>query len=572
MNMRLILALILSASLFLVACGDENTIINPGDGTDNGADDNGDTDDTDDGGDGTDPDANYVLGSGDDPDFEGGTLEVGMSPIASDGSTGISGRLLDEDGNPAPDGFEASFTSDCVADDLANIDSPISIINGEFSTTYSATGCGESDTITATVNVGSDDDPTNLTATGTVEIEPADLGSIGFVSAEPSNIGIRGMGGLDRSETSLVTFQVRDMVGGGIGGRNVSFSLSTDVGGIELSTDNATSGPNGLVSTTVIAGTVATPVRVNAQIDDTQVGTQSDQLTISTGIPSEDGFSVSASKLNPEALSCDGEPVEITVRARDRFSNPVVDGTAIQFNTQGGTVEPSCQTEDGKCSVTWTSQDPRPANARSSVLAFAVGEESFTDHTGDGRFGNPEYNDGSWDDRGEPFRDDNESGSFDVGIDGFFFDYNRSGERDGPNGLFDGVLCEADSGCGEPLTGIGRSFVITMSGSAAQIDFPTGPSHSISADGALEVLVQDINGNPMPAGTTVSVGDMQYGSVFGPDSFPFGSTSETGPFSFTFELEAEEDPGCGTAFIEVTTPGNECSDGTTTYTTVTICD
>lgn len=560
MKYRSILAILFLALLALAGCGDdEGSISQPGGGGDDGS--------------GGDETVDVRIGNGSGNNFEEGVLALGMETISSGGTTSVSGTLVDSAGSLVNESYEVEFTSTCVENGQATINSPRSSVDGEFETTYTASDCTSSDSIEATVSL---DDETTITASATVQIEPGDLGSINFTSAEPSSIALKGMGGVDRSETSRVTFQVRDVTGAGIPDQDVSFTLSTQVGGIELTADSATSDSDGLVATTVQSGTVATPVRVSARVDNTEIGTQSERIFISTGIPEENGFSVSAEKLNPEAWGCDGEEVNITIRARDRFSNPVVDGTVIQFNTEGASIEPACLTENGVCTVTWRSQDPRPTDSpamgRSSVVAFAIGEETFTDRNGDGRFGNEEFNNGNWMDTGEPFRDDNENGTFDPGVDGFFFDFDEDGSRTGPNGLFDGVLCTADSGCGEPTTAVGRTFVMTMSTSVADISFPSGGSHSISGDGSLEVLVQDLHGNPMPAGTTVSVDDISYGDTVGPDSFTFGSTNALGPFSFIFALEPEEDPGCGTAVIAVQTPGNACNDGTTTYDFIEICD
>lgn len=43
---------------------------------------------------------------------------------------------------------------------------------------------------------------------------------------------------------------------------------------------------------------------------------------------------------------------------------PVPDGTVVNFTTEGGSIPGSCVTQDGVCSVTFTAQDPRPANGR----------------------------------------------------------------------------------------------------------------------------------------------------------------------------------------------------------------
>src|SRR5690606_28291881 len=96
------------------------------------------------------------------------------------------------------------------------------------------------------------------------------------------------------------------------------------------------------------------------QTPDGPISTQSDKLTITTGIPDYDSFSLSAEQLNPEAWNVDGVAVQVTARLADRFNNPVPDGTAVAFNIEGASIGSECTTTAGACSVTWVSQDPRP--------------------------------------------------------------------------------------------------------------------------------------------------------------------------------------------------------------------
>lgn len=565
MKNRSILAILFLALLALAGCGDDDgSISQPGSGDDDG------------GGDG-DTAVDVRIGNGSGNNFEEGVLTLGMETISSGGSTGVSGSLVDSDGSLVSERYEVEFTSSCVESGDASINSPRSSADGEFQTTYTASGCSGSDTIEASVSVG---DESTITATATVQIEPADLGSISFVSADPQNIGLRGMGGAGRTETSLVTFQVRDVTGAGIQGRDVNFSLSTAVGGIELTTDTATSDEEGNVSTTIISGTVPTPVRVNAQVANTGIETQSELVTISTGIPTDTGVSLSADQWNVEGLNRDGEEIELTMRLRDRFSNPVPDGTQVQFSSEGGRVESSCVTADSTCTVTWTSQNPRPGDGRSTVLAYLIGEESFADIDGDGVYGQPEVDNTTLVDTGEPYRDDNENGSFDPGTDAFFFDFDQSGDRTGPNGRFDGALCgvnESDTFregfCGESQAPIGAQGVIIMSGETAYVEVldqngndlydPANQPFDVSAAGAaINVRVFDVNDNPMADGTEVTV-EIDVGSIEDPTTQPIGGGAEPGGNStnFYFTSSAPSATEAGRLKITVTTP----SDDTTTF-------
>ena len=72
---------------------------------------------------------------------------------------------------------------------------------------------------------------------------------------------------------------------------------------------------------------------------------------------------------------------------------------------------------------------------RTTVLATAIGEESFTDTNGNGFYDSGE----AFKDLGEPYRDDNENGVYDLGE--YFLDYNHNGIRDAGDGTFKGIVC-----------------------------------------------------------------------------------------------------------------------------------
>lgn len=327
------------------------------------------------------------------------TLQAGITQLSAGGTTSLTAQLMDGSSAYLTE-TDVSFSSTCIGTNLASVNTPITTATGVAISNYTAQGCTGSDTVTASATI----DGTTITASATLNILAATLGSIEFVSAVPTNIALKGMGGAGQSETSTVTFRVRDTSGNPIANQSVTFALNTAVGGLQFSpgTDTAISGVDGLIQTIIQSGTVATPVRVTATVDATGISTQSDQLVVTTGIPDNDSFSLSAATLNPEAFDYDGVQVAITAHVADRFNNPVPDGTTVLFTTEGGSIGGSCQTTSGACSVNWTSQDPRPTidnlngttgNAgRVTILATAVGEESFTDQNGNGTF-----------DTGEPF-------------------------------------------------------------------------------------------------------------------------------------------------------------------------
>lgn len=308
------------------------------------------------------------------------------------------------------------------------------------------------DTTTTTDGTGTDtttgDGTTDPdTGTGGNPLAPA---AMQFVSADPANIGIKGFG---LAEVSKIVFKLVDVNGLAIEGQRVDFQLSTNAGGISLAPMLGITDVNGLVNTDVTSGTVNTVATVRATLaSDPTIWTRSDTLIVSTGIADQNSMSVSVEVHNPEAWNYDGVKVGITVHAADHFNNPVPDGTAVSFTTEGGQIQSGCFTADGGCTVNWTSSNPRPSDGRVTILASMIGEESFLDANGNGVLDgdDPDPLDPldlvfGGNDMPEAFSDYNEDGVLQLGSEEFL-DYNNNGVYDPPDGYFNGVLCcDSDS-------------------------------------------------------------------------------------------------------------------------------
>jgi len=469
--------------------------------------------------------SNVLMGSG--TPFQEGVADVSLAQISAGGTTVISVSIIDDQGNLYTDPVDVNFSSRCTSLSVptATLSSPITTSNGVATSTYLAKGCVEDDTISVTANAGG----INLSATAVVNVLPADVGSIEFVSSTPENINILGTGSVGGSESSTVVFRVLDTNSNPVNNQVVNFALNTDVGGVVIIPTSATTDNNGLVQTVINSGTVATTVRVQATIDGSSpaISSQSSLLVVSTGIPDQDSFSLSANIFNPEAWRPDGAEVEITARMADAFNNPVPDGTAVTFTTEGGSIEPSCVTTNGICTVIWRSQLPRPegltltkgdcdfdednnstiecaeeANTlgqkkggRVNILATAIGEESFPDLNGNARFDASEvaaflgtnisglpydlkeafvdhnedgfYNPDPTENAMAPV-DPNDSGSGDLEE---FADFNVDGSFTQTDGQYNGVLCAipAHSGCSttQKSLNVRRQLTLVMSDSEA---------------------------------------------------------------------------------------------------------
>jgi hypothetical protein len=512
------------------------------------------------------------------------TLDAnGKFMVSAGGSFGLNASLsiTDPSGNISrlQTPHSIMFSSDCSTNNLASLDTPVTTLSGTASATFQDINCSgnseRSDTITASVLI----DGTALDANLNFTLARQTLASLSFVSAEPKQIRIKGSGGTGTTESSLVTFLVTSASGQPAAQQTVDFSLDTVIGGLTFSNALANdaskatgiTNANGLATVRVQAGTVPTPVRVTASAKDADtsevITSQSEQLTVNTGLPQQLGFSLSASQFNPEAASYNGEKVTVTAYASDSFGNPAPNDTTINFTTEGGQIEPSCLTTNGSCFVTWTSTSPRVSDHRITVLAYALGHETFFDTNGNNIFDDSDggvitnacltslnlatackgngmdvetYHNSGFSDLGDAFRDDKETGSYETGKPYF----NAQGKSAyGPaDGKFNGPQCTG-SLCGtgqSSKTYIRKALVMTMSGSQAFFtimqdgvtinNFNTDIS-AIPASGRSQFSVQlfDSANQILPAQTTLNVeasaGDVLFNGYTVPNTTRAGGTS-----------------------------------------------
>lgn len=257
--------------------------------------------------------------------------------------------------------------------------------NGTATFTYKDAGCGATDAAdTVTVSV-------NGTATSkalSIPLTSPTVSSLGFVSATPSTIFLKGSG---FTETSTVTFVVKDEAGNPLPNKSVALTPTTTVGGLTMDGGTATvtklSDANGQVTVRINSGTIPTPVRVTAVLSGTSITTVSSNLSVAVGLPSQLNFSLAQKTINIEGMTVDGTSNTYTVIASDRMGNPVPDGTTINFIAEGGQIQSQNFTKlaNGLTSTTaqFQSAEPRPADGRVTVVAYAQGEESFLDTNGD---------------------------------------------------------------------------------------------------------------------------------------------------------------------------------------------
>lgn len=362
---------------------------------------------------------------------------------------------------------------------------------------------------------------------------------IQFVSANPTRIY---QSGSTAVKTSIVSFKVIDSLGVGVPTIPVSAELTNKDGGINFCGsphESINSDANGVVSFSVCSGSLPATVQVRASIDATPaVYTDSNLLTIQTGLPTQRFFDIAATQTNyyvggQFTSKFNGNETEITVFAADRQGNPVPPGTPIVFVSEGGQLitsgSSSCVIgETGRCSITLVGQDYRPLGSpngdprpgRVTVLAYADGEESFIDANFNNRYDAGEF----FEDLGSPFLDKDESAHFSASYKNLVLGTDE-GEFIYPvdAGAIGSLACPANSNIGfsvqntcngrwDGLTKVRRQIVVVFSGGEigqpgsydATIPLEKQTSVLIASRGGFVVRLADYNGNPLPATAALS--------------------------------------------------------------------
>jgi hypothetical protein len=325
--------------------------------------------------------------------------------------------------------------------------------------------------------------------------------AVNFVSASPAQIYVLGSGATTQS---IVRFRVLNATGGNFPGAVVTVSLISNPGGVGLGTAGSTealsltTSADGLVTFTVFSGTVPGPLELRASILNDSVYAVSKNLTVRQGPPSQKFFSFAADRYYIEGKDYAGTTATLTVQAADRNGNPVPAGTVVNFTAEGGQVSPSCTIAliDGIafCTATFSSQSPRPADMRISVLAYAEGMKDYVDNNKNNTFDAGD----TLTEMGDAYRDDNDESmlkQYDPGE----FTIERGGALacTGAGGPAPAV---ANTCTGTTATTVRKQVVLTMSGSVAVFNKPVVTSSKIT------FTLTDNNTarpNPMPDGTTL---------------------------------------------------------------------
>jgi hypothetical protein len=341
-------------------------------------------------------------------------VQIGSQIVSAYGTTQVSVQVRQNNQPYTAGPVTVNFSSSCGAGRATITASAVTQPNGVADATFVDNGCAQ----TADTNVTITASIPTASQSSSVLVRSPTTGSLRFVSVVPSDrsITLRGQGGNGRQENASVTFRLVDVAGQGVGNADVCFDITTYIGGLNVDgfglartpdvpgsaalcgTDNLSvvryvkrTNADGSVTVQINSGTVPTPVRVRARAlypagAATPLESFSDTLSVSTGLPIQRSMSLSVDRANIDGGNFDGEVATVTVRLADQFSNPVPDGTVVNFIGSGGAVctadNGSCRTVNGACSCQVTSQERRPQDRRVVITAYAVGLEDFDDRDG----------------------------------------------------------------------------------------------------------------------------------------------------------------------------------------------
>ncbi len=394
-----------------------------------------------------------------------GTVTATQASLQAYGSTTLSVDVLANGVKYTDQSVNVNFSSACATAGKATLAAVVPTNGGTAQVVYRDKGCGNNDTI----NVAADG--IVKAATTTLTIAPPSASSVQFTTASPvgKSIVIAGQGGIGRTETATLTFTVSDTFGNPLAGQAVAFTSSTNLVKLNKLTD--TTDALGQVITTVNSGTTPTSFSIFATLPGKNIFTQSDSIVVTTGRPDQAHMSMSATVYNTDGWTYDsGTTVPasmVNLLLADSAGNPVPDGTPIVFQTNLGAVGSSnqgaCTTLNGGCSVDFRTQSPRVATPGLPVTPCNTGTGSKPDST---RVGMATV---------------------------------CASTTDGTNTLFTRIGIFFG---GNTAYGILNGSIPLTSGISTPYDLGT-----ITQNGSKVFTVQfnDLNGNPMPIGSTVAL-------------------------------------------------------------------
>ncbi|QOD14095.1 Ig-like domain-containing protein [Psychrobacter sp. 28M-43] len=305
-------------------------------------------------------------------------FSTGESLLESGGSTIVTLQTKDTVTDQFQNDVTVNLSSTCGSFEEASVSSSN---QGNVSTTYNAIDsngklCEGTQTITAVAA-----NSTSSSQSINVNIKAIEASSIVYTTTNAVILGAKNSGS---SSSSQVEFTV---YASGVPAANQEVVLSLNesspsdfafISPNNRSTQTIRSNASGKVTVNLYPGNIPGPVEIKASLkSNINTFALAKNISVATGRPTQNGVTLAIGKnvLADNAI----DTTNIAAYLTDRQGNLVPDGTVVSFVSEGGTVTPNCATVGGNCSVTFTSQNPRPANGRVSVIAYVEGDKAYSD-------------------------------------------------------------------------------------------------------------------------------------------------------------------------------------------------
>ena len=419
--------------------------------------------------------------------------------LQSGASTNITLKTKDSTNNSFQNDVSVSFNASCGTFDT---DSVVSSNQGDVTNTYRAIDKnGNLCEGTQTITVTSTNNPANR-QTVMVNIAGVQASSVVYTTTEAVQLGASNSGS---SSSGQIEFTI---YANGRPAANKQVDISkvfapADFSFVSLNNKTATtvtSDVNGKVVVNLYPGALPGPVEIKATLkSDPTIFALSKDVSVATGRATQNGFSISLSK-NVLANTIDGDVSTITARLVDRVGNPVPNGTVVSFVSEGGRVTPNCATQNGSCSVDFSTQNPRPADNRVTVIAYVEGDKDYIDKDGDNQFSTGDvftHNIGDF------FRDDNENNKYDKNLGEFVYRRGVSGASCAPSSLNQPNIAGT---CDNKLTATLRyQFILGLSSDTPMYKGLPGSVRATSGIVDFKMYGNSVQSVSMASGTTISI-------------------------------------------------------------------
>ncbi|MGY5394573.1 hypothetical protein [Acinetobacter sp. NigerLNRRAM0016] len=427
--------------------------------------------------------------------------------LESGASTNINLKTQDASSGENQNNVSVNFTTSCGTFDNSSV---LSSNQGDVTTTYKAIDangklCEGAQSITATAN--------NATVSKTISVNIASIEANSLVyTSDAVNLGIQSSGSASSGQIEFTVYAN----GVPAANKDVNIELIRGPEGLSFvtfgntATKTVKSDSTGKILINLYPGNKPGPVEIKATlVSNANVYALSKNVAISTGRVTQDGLSISVSK-NSLQNDKDGDTATVVARMVDRVGNPVPDGTVISFLAEGGSITPNCSSSSGSCSVTLTTQNPRPVDNRVTVLAYVEGDKSFIDIDGDNVYTaavdklQDKY--GNSTNIGDFFRDDNEDNAYNANLGEFIYKRGATGAC----GTSTMSQPNVSGTCDTNLDAVIRQQLIFAFASDTPTFYGITGVNSTMTDITSNIFTFQVYGNsaktvPMPSATTVAV-------------------------------------------------------------------